>query len=330
MFKSMRIGRFGSLPTCALRWVQAIVLLVVASSAPARDWVVAADGSGDFTSIQAAIDAVPDHAAERQVIHVRAGLYRGVITVAEAKQRITLIGEAAGATVISWNNYADLLDPATGKAMRTSGSATMYVYGDRFIAQDLTVENTAGNVGQALALYVAAAHAGFRNVRLLGNQDTLYTHIGSVIHFKDCYIEGSVDFIFGGATALFDDCTIVSKGRLGWVTAASTPEGQAYGYVFRRALLRGDGAHYLGRPWRPYAKTVFINADLGGHIVPAGWHNWDKPDAEQTTFYAEFGSRGPGAAPEERVRWAHHLSGEEAAQYTAEAILGDWQPFAKP
>ncbi len=153
--------------------VPLLLALACAPIAQARDWIVATDGSGDFTSVQQAIDAVPDHATERQIIHVRAGLYRGVVKVPESKQRITLEGDAAGATVISWNNYADLIDPATGKALRTSGSATMYVYGDAFIARDLTIENTAGNVGQALALYVAAPHAGFRNVRLLGKRDTL-------------------------------------------------------------------------------------------------------------------------------------------------------------
>jgi|GEM_PF-518073 len=225
------------------------LLMLAALPAAARDWVVAADGSGDYRSVQAAIDAVPDGNRTRQVIVLREGLYRGVVKVPKEKTRVMLRGAGAGASILSWNNYADLVDPATGKAMRTSGSATVYVYGDEFIAEDLTIENTAGNVGQALALYAAPPRGGFRNVRLLGNQDTLYTHEGSVLHFKDCYIEGTVDFIFGAATALFDDCTIVSKGKLGWVTAASTPEGQRFGYVFRRALLRGEGVGtaYLGR-----------------------------------------------------------------------------------
>ncbi len=305
------------------------LLMLAALPAAARDWVVAADGSGDYRSVQAAIDAVPDGNRTRQVIVLREGLYRGVVKVPKEKTRVTLRGAGAGASILSWNNYADLVDPATGKAMRTSGSATVYVYGDEFIAEDLTIENTAGNVGQALALYAAPPRGGFRNVRLLGNQDTLYTHEGSVLHFKDCYIEGTVDFIFGAATALFDDCTIVSKGKLGWVTAASTPEGQRFGYVFRHALLRGEGVGtaYLGRPWRPFARTVFLQSNLGPHIVQAGWHNWDKPDAERTTYYGEFGSVGAGASPEERVAWSHHLSGDEAAQYTTEAVLGSWRPF---
>ncbi len=317
------------------RWRQAallITLAVLADPVLAKDWLVAPDGSGDFTTLQQALDAVPDGNRTRQVIRLRAGFYPGVVTVGKAKSMVSIVGAGAGATVLSWNNYADRIDPKTGKAMRTSGSSTMYVYGDHFIAEDLTIENTAGNVGQALALSVQAPHAAFRNVRLLGNQDTLYTHVGSVIHFKDCYIEGTIDFIFGGATALFDDCTIVAKGRISYITAASTPEGQRFGYVFRRAIVRGEGigTTYLGRPWRPYARTVFIDSDLGSNIVVPGWHNWDKPDAEATTYYGEFGSRGPGAAPEERVTWSHHLSGEEAAAYTEQAILGDWQPFAGP
>ncbi len=318
----MRIPCRRFLPLAMLLWCASL-------PATARDWVVAADGSGDYRSVQAAIDAVPDGNRTRQVIVLREGLYRGVVKVPKEKTRVTLRGAGAGASILSWNNYADLVDPATGKAMRTSGSATVYVYGDEFIAEDLTIENTAGNVGQALALYAAPPRGGFRNVRLLGNQDTLYTHEGSVLHFKDCYIEGTVDFIFGAATALFDDCTSVSKGKLGWVTAASTAEGQRFGYVFRRALLRGEGVGtaYLGRPWRPFARTVFLQSNLGPHIVQAGWHNWDKPDAERTTYYGEFGSTGPGASPEERVPWSHHLSGDEAAQYSTDAVLGSWRPF---
>lgn len=290
---------------------------------------MAADGSGDYRDLQQALDAVPPGNPREQVIRLRPGLYRGVFTVDANRPHVRLVGAGAGASVLSWNNYADLIDPASGRPLRTSGSATVYVYGDAFVAEDLTIENTAGRVGQAVALSVQAPHAGFRNVRLLGHQDTLYTHTGSVVHFKDCYIEGTVDFIFGGATALFDDCVIVSSGAPGYVTAASTPQGQRFGYVFRRALLRGEGTAttYLGRPWRPYARTVFLDSDLGAHIAPAGWHDWDKPGAQATSYYGEFGSKGAGAAPEQRVRWAHHLSGDEAAAYTDDAILGDWQPF---
>lgn len=308
------------------------LLVALPSPANAAAWVVAADGSGDFRSVQAAIDAVPAHGSGPQVIRVRAGLYREVVRVPVGKNGIRLVGAGSGATVISWDNFATRIDPATGQPFRTSGSATFFVDGDDFIASDLTIANTAGPVGQALALSVRGPRAGFRSVRLLGHQDTLYVHEGSRVHIKDSYIEGTVDFIFGGATALFDDCVLFAKGPSGYITAASTPQGQAHGLVFRRAIVRGErpGVTFLGRPWRPYARTVFLDSDLGETVAAAGWHDWNKPDAHTTSFYAEHANTGPGAAPTRRVPWAHQLDGARAAGYTTSAILGDWQPFAGP
>lgn len=302
--------------------------LALACASQAADWRVAQDGTGDFRTLQAALDAVPDGNSQRQVIHMAPGHYAGVVRVGAGKSRVTLRGAGAGATVISWDNHAQRDDPATGKPFGTSGSATMFVEGDEFIAEDLTIQNTAGRVSQALALSVRAPRAGFRNVRLLGHQDTLYTHTGSVIHFKDCYIEGTVDFIFGGATALFDDCTLFSKAPGGYITAASTPEGQPYGYVFRRALVRGEGPTWLGRPWRDHARTVFLRSDMGRHVIAAGWHDWGRPHARATVGYAEYGTTGDGAAPDQRVEWAARLSGDEVGRYTRQAVLGTWDPFS--
>lgn len=307
----------------------AAALQAMQQQGPPRPWRVAADGSGDFATLQQALDAVPQGNALRQLIVLGPGLYRGVVRIPAAASHVTLRGAGAGATRISWDNHAKRIDPATGAAFGTSGSATLFVHGDAFIAEDLTIENTAGPVGQALALSVRAPRAGFRNVRLLGHQDTLYTHTGSVVHFKDCYIEGSVDYIFGGATALFDDCTLFSKGGHGYITAASTPQDQRFGYVFRRALVRGEGVAttWLGRPWRDHARVVFVDSDLGANVVAAGWHDWNKPQARATAFYAEARSRGPGAAAAARAGWSRQLDDTAAAGYTRQAVLGDWNPF---
>lgn len=165
----------------------------------------------------------------------------------------------------------------------------------------------------------------FENCRFLGFQDTLYPHgRNSRQYYKNCYIEGTTDFIFGWSTAVFEDCEIYSKTGGHYITAASTEKETEYGFVFINCKLTGDapkGSVYLGRPWRNYAQSVFINTEMGEHINQAGWHNWDKPHAEQTAFYAEYNSTGKGANPEKRVPWSKQLTKEEAEKYTAEHIL---------
>jgi pectinesterase len=307
--------------------------LACVQTAQAGDrWLVAQDGSGDFATVQAAIDAVPDFHPERTTIRIKPGDYRQVVVVPPSKQKITLLGEGDSASHVRlfFDNHAKRIDPATGEPFGTSGSASFFVHGDEFIAENLTFENSAGPVGQALAISIRAPRAGFRNVRFLGHQDTVYTHTGSRIHCLDCHIEGTVDFIFGGATALFERCTLVSLRGDSYITAASTPEGQPYGYVFRDCTLRGDvpaGSVYLGRPWRPYARTVFLRSHLGAHVHSAGWHNWGKPENERTTFYAEHASTGPAAAQDHRVPWSYTLDASDAVNYTHQNILGDWRPF---
>ena len=239
-----------------------------------------------------------------------------------------LIGEDVYETVITWDDYARKAG-STGYPMGTSATSTVFMHADDFLAENITFENTAGegkSIGQACAITVDGDRAAFINCRFIANQDTVYNFgPGQRQYFRDCYIEGTTDFIFGFATAYFDGCTIMSK-KNSYVTAAATPEGAPYGYVFRNCRLvhNGDASEvYLGRPWRPYAKTVFIECRLGDHILPAGWHNWNKPDAEKTSFYAEYGNTGPGAAGKgERVPWSHFLKGRDLQKYTPEAVLG--------
>jgi pectinesterase len=163
-----------------------------------------------------------------------------------------------------------------------------------------------------------------KNCNILGNQDTLYASGKGRQYFKDCYIEGTTDYIFGSATAYFENCHIHSK-KNSFITAASTPEGSEFGYVFKNCKLTADDEItevYLGRPWRIYAKTVFMNCQMGKHILPEGWHNWSKPEAETTTFYAEFENSGEGYQSLNRVSWSHQLDTTEAEKYTIENILG--------
>lgn len=292
------------------------------------DFVVAQDGSGDFFSVQEAINAVPDFRKNmRTTILVRKGVYYEKLIIPESKINISLIGQKGA--VISYDDYADKKN-IFGETKGTSGSSSCYIYAPDFYAEHITFENTSGPVGQAVACFVSGDRAYFKNCRFIGFQDTLYTYgKGCRQYYEDCYIEGTVDFIFGWSTAVFNRCHIHSKGD-GYVTAPSTDQGQEYGYVFYDCVLTaGEGVDevYLSRPWRPYAKAVFIRCDLGKHILPAGWHNWGKKHAEKTVFYAEFQSKGDGANPKERAPFSSQL--KSIRRYEIETVLSgkdDWNP----
>lgn len=288
---------------------------------------MAKDGSGDFFTVQEAVNAVPDYSRQAATeIYVRPGVYREKVTVPASKQKIHIFGDDARTTVISWDDYA-LKTNSAGYPMGTSATSTVFVYGDDFFAENLTFENTAGEgkeIAQACAITVDADRAAFIWCRFVANQDTIYTYgKGQHHYFRDCWIEGTTDFIFGASTAYFDNCTIYSK-KNSYITAASTPEGEDFGYVFHRCRLvaaPGVDRVYLGRPWRPYARTVFIDCEMGSHIVPAGWHNWGKKYAEKTVLYAEYGSIGPGADPSGRVRWSRQLRKKELLSYGPSTVL---------
>ena len=276
--------------------------------------VVAADGSGDFKTVQQAVDHVPDDNNQPVVIQIKRGVYQEQVRV--TKRNLTFRGEDPTNTVLTYRLSA-LQSGNTRLAFSTLINA------NDFRAENLTFENSFGVGSQAVALFVDADRASFKNCRFLGWQDTLFVN-GSRHYFKDCYIEGHVDFIFGTASAVFEDCTIHSKGP-GYVTAHyRTSNDEDTGFVFLRCRLTGDNTGngvYLGRPWRPYARVVFIDCWLGDHIRAEGWDNWRDPAREKTASFAEYKSKGPGANPSTRVAWSRQLTDREAAEFSRERFF---------
>jgi len=313
-----------------MRLVLSILFWIFSTAAFAQDYqtelTVAQDGSGDYTRIQDAIDASKSFPDQRIAIQVKDGTYREKVEVYDWNRNLTLVGQSRDGTIITYDDHFDKMQKGRNSTFHTY---TLRVRGNDFQANNLTIVNSSGPVGQAVALHIEADRVSIINTTLKGYQDTLYVAgEGHRSYFKDCTIEGSVDFIFGEGSALFDNCEIRSLTN-GFITAASTPQGVDFGLVFRNCRLtaaEGVAQVYLGRPWRPYARTVFLNSELGAQILPAGWHNWDREANEETTFYAEYANTGPGASTEDRVPWSHQLTEESAREYTVENILGSWQP----
>jgi pectinesterase len=295
------------------------------------DAVVAADGTGQFKSVQDAINAAPQtsSASAPWTIRVRAGTYRERVYVQREKRFVRLVGEDPARTVITAALYASIPSP-DGKPIGTFATPTVWIDADDFTVENLTLSNSALRMGQALALRVDGDRVRFRNCRFLGWQDTILANRGRH-YFAGCTIGGAVDFIFGGATAFFDRCVITCAGD-GYITAPSTPADQAYGLVFSGCRITGDDSAtltYLGRPWRPFGSAVFLNTEMSGVVRPAGWHNWKQPEREKTARFAEFGSTGPGANPSARVPWSRSLSRAEADAITVQRVLAGtdgWDP----
>lgn len=296
------------------------------------DIVVDAKGSGDFLTVQEAINSVPLLTQKEIRIYIKNGVYKEKIEVPKDKINITLIGEDKTKTILTYDDFASKKG-ARGLGIGTAGSYSFAITGDSFKAINITFENSAGAVGQAVAVRIDGDKVFFENCIFKGFQDTIYTRSdNSRQYYKNCYIEGATDFIFGASTVLFDGCEIFSKKGGYYITAASTTINRPYGYVFMNCKLTGNadkGTVYLGRPWRNDAKTVFIKCEMGEHINPLGWHNWNKPEAEAATFYAEYKSRGKGAAQSSRVKWSHTLTDAEVSDYTIEKILNGWNPIQK-
>ncbi|WP_097129873.1 pectinesterase family protein [Pedobacter xixiisoli] len=290
--------------------------------------VVSQDGSGNYKTIKEALASVPDNNQKAIIIYIKNGNYKEKLVFGKLKTNIALIGEDVNKTIITYDDYASKKD-VNGKDIGTFGSYTVSIECDNFIASNITFENSSGPVGQAVAVAVGGDKVTFKNCRFLGSQDTVYTFGNtSRQYFYNCYIEGTVDFIFGAAVAVFEQCEIFCK-RGGYITAASTPEGQDYGYVFLNSKITGiapENSVYLGRPWRPFAKVVFINTEMPALIRKLGWHNWGKVTNEQTAFYAEYQNKGEGFKPDERVAWSRQLTATEAKLYTLKAIFKDWEP----
>ncbi|WP_431293604.1 pectinesterase family protein [Pedobacter sp. P26] len=303
---------------------------------------VAQDGSGNYKTIQEAVNSVRDLGEKEVKIYIKKGTYKEKLTIPSWKIRIWIIGEDVENTIITFNDYSGKLNPAGddqfgNRKFSTYTSFTVLVQGNDIHLENLTIINSAGRVGRAVALHVEGDRFIAKNCRFLGNQDTLYAAIeNSRQYYQNCYIEGTTDFIFGKATVVFQNCTIKSLSD-SYVTAASTSAQQKFGFVFLNCKLIADTAvtkAYLGRPWRPYAKTVFLNCEIGKHILPEGWNAWkgDKmfPDKELTAFYAEYKSKGAGALTRTRLAWTKQLTNKEAKNYTLKNILSgmdQWNPL---
>jgi len=304
------------------------MLMAQPASYPSH-FTVAQDGSGDFKTIQAAINAVRDLSQVQVTIYIKKGIYHEKLVIPSWKTKISLIGEDKDSTTITNADYSGKPNPqgtdAFGKdKFTTYTSYTVLVQGNDFVAENLTIQNSAGRVGQAVALHVEGDRCIIKNCNLLGNQDTIYAATeNSRQYYKDCFIQGTTDFIFGEATAVFDHCTIKSLSD-SYVTAASTTPRQQFGFVFFDCTLAADSSvkkAHLGRPWRPYANVVFIRTQMGAHIIAVGWDNWRNPENEKTAFFAEYQSTGPGANNSARAAWSHQLSDSQVKKYTIKNIL---------
>ena len=308
-----------------------LLLLSVVSAAWAQERqdtiVVSRDGTGNFSTLQEAIESARAFMDYTVTIYVKNGVYKEKVIVPSWVENIDIIGEDRDKTIITYDDHANI------NKMGTFRTYTVKVEGSDITFKNLTIENNAAQLGQAVALHTEGDRLKFINCRILGNQDTIYTGAKFTrLYFKDCYIDGTTDFIFGPSTALFEDCIIHSK-RNSYVTAASTPKEAKYGYVFKHCKLTaepGVDKVYLGRPWRPYAYTLFIECELGKHIVLAGWHNWGKQSNEETARYMEYKNTGEGANASERVAWSKQLTKKEAEAVTVDAIFrtqSDWDPI---
>ena len=308
-----------------------LLLLSVVSAAWAQERqdtiVVSRDGTGNFRTLQEAIESARAFMDYTVTIYVKNGVYKEKVIVPSWVENIDIIGEDRDKTIITYDDHANI------NKMGTFRTYTVKVEGSDITFKNLTIENNAAQLGQAVALHTEGDRLKFINCRILGNQDTIYTGAKFTrLYFKDCYIDGTTDFIFGPSTALFENCMIHSK-RNSYVTAASTPKEAKYGYIFKHCKLTaepGVDKVYLGRPWRPYAYTLFIECELGKHIVPAGWHNWGKQSNEETARYMEYKNTGEGANVSERVAWSKQLIKKEAEAVTVDAIFrtqSNWNPI---
>ena len=318
----------------ALRaWTMCLLLLLGAASAitaRAGEVTVATDGSGQFKSVQEAIMAGhPTSATNWGTVRIKPGTYKELIYVQRERGFLRLIGESPTNTIITFDLHANLLG-RDNKPIGTFRTPTAQLDADNIVAENLTFENSAGPVGQALAIRLDGDRLTFRNCRFLGCQDTIFANRGRH-YFENCHIEGTVDFIFGAATSWFEGCEILCV-RDGYVTAPSTPASHPFGFVFNRCTIRGGSPEvktFLGRPWRAFGSTTYLNTEMSAGVRPTGWNNWGDPPREKTSRFAEFDSKGPGADPAARVPWARKLSDAEARALTVKSVLGGadgWNP----
>ena len=296
---------------------------------------VARDGTGEFRNINEAIEVCRAFMEYHKVIFVKKGTYKEKLVIPQWLTNIEICGEDRDNTIITWDDHANIFYAPTGKGMGTFRTFTLKIQGSKITLKNITVENNSARLGQAVALHTEGDRLTFINCRFLGHQDTIYTgNAKTRLFFKDCYIEGTTDFIFGPSTAWFEGCDIFCKAN-SYITAASTPQDVPFGYIFNNCRItcdKGVDKVYLGRPWRDYGYTLFMNCELPREIRPEGWHQW-RPEAVKTARYLEYNNRGEGAATNQRVPWSRQLTKKEAQQITLERVFtinDNWNPsYAK-
>lgn len=293
--------------------------------------VVARDGTGEFRTIQEAIEVCRAFMDYHKVIYIKKGTYKEKIVIPQWLQNIELVGEDRDQTVITFDDHANIKTPQYQQGIGTFRTYTLKIEANDITLKNLTVENNAARLGQAVALHTEGDRLLFVNCRFLGHQDTIYTGMPRTrMLFKDCYICGTTDFIFGPSTAWFEGCAIHCLSN-SYITAASTPKDADYGYVFNNCKItvaENVEKEYLGRPWRDYGYTLFMNCELPAQICPEGWHRWE-PQREKTARYLEYNNRGAGADRSHRVAWSRELSKKEAQKITMKEVFrgyGDWEP----
>ena len=304
------------------RLITLFILVFVSINVSAKyDFVVDKNGMGDFKTIQDAIDASRCFPDQRIMIYVKNGEYHEKIKIIECNTKISLIGENKDSTIIWYDDYFDKMQRGRNSTFYTY---TLNIEANDIVLENLTIANRAGRVGQAVALHITGDRCVVKNCRLLGDQDTLYSSgENSRQYYFRCYIEGTTDFIFGCATAYFQDCEIHSKQN-SYITASNSPKNNRYGFIFNNCKLTADDevtSVFLGRPWRDYAKAVFINCYMGEHIRPEGWDNWSSPHREETAYYAEGNNSGPGSKTESRVSWSHQLNDKSILKYSVDSVF---------
>ncbi|MCH5301849.1 MAG: pectin esterase [Prevotella sp.] len=285
--------------------------------------IVARDGTGEFRTVQEAIEVCRAFMDYHKVIFVKKGIYKEKLIVPQWLQNIEILGEDRDQTVITYDDHANIKTAERPNGIGTFRTYTVKVEANDITFRNITIENNAARLGQAVALHTEGDRLVFVNCRFIGHQDTVYTGMPNTrIYFRDCYICGTTDFIFGPSTAWFEQCTIHCLSN-SYITAASTPKDVPYGYIFNRCRVTvADGVEkeYLGRPWRDYGYTLFMNCELPAQIRPEGWHHWQK-EREQTARYLEYQNTGAGANRSQRVAWSRELTKKEAAQITPENVF---------
>ena len=291
---------------------------------------VARDGTAEFRNVSEAIEVCRAFMEYHKVIYVKKGVYKEKLVIPQWLTNIEICGEDRDQTIITWDDHANIKADIT--PLTTSGEAqkigtfrtfTLKIQGSKITLKNITIENNSARLGQAVALRTEGDRLTFVNCRFLGHQDTIYTgNAKTRLYFKDCYIEGTTDFIFGPSTAWFEHCQIFCKAN-SYITAASTPQDVAYGYIFNNCSIscdQGVDKVYLGRPWRDYGYTLFMNCQLPRQIRPEGWHQW-RPEAVKTARYMEYNNTGEGASTDKRVAWSRQLTKKEASKITLEAVF---------